>query len=186
MRRKRAMLLSREDILKEMEKGEIKIENYKEELLGMDSLDLRLDNKILEAVNINEVIDPKKPKHFWREVEISNGYILRKNQFILASTIEAIGLGKSIAAQIEGRSSIGRLGIMVHVTAGIIHAGFGIKKPSKITLEVYSLNPNPVKIFPGMRIAQLAFFKLSKPVEKAYDEIGRYRALKGPTPPKPL
>ncbi len=178
------MLLSRQDILYLIEAGEISIEPFDKSLLGGNSLDVRLGSSILVAENIGKAIYALKPANFWKEVSIEGGFELTSGTLILGSTLEKVRLGKSVAAQIEGRSSVGRLGLMVHVTAGLIHAGFGEKQPSIITLEMYSVNPNPVKIFPGMRIAQLAFFKLSSPVEKAYDEYGRYVGQRKPEPPK--
>ncbi len=181
------MLLSRRDIIEYIKKGEIQIEPFDEKMIGVDTIDLRLGEDILIAENINKTIDPKNPEHYWKKEKIGeNGIELKPGSFVLASTMEKIGMGKSIAAFIEGRSSLGRLGIMVHVTAGLAHAGFGELEKSHITLEMYSVNPNPVKLYKGMGIAQLAFIKLSKPAEKAYDEIGKYVGLKGPLPPKPI
>lgn len=181
------MLLNKEEILEYIERGEIKVEPFDKSLVGIDSLDLRLGEEILIAKDINKTIDPKNPENFWEKKYIGeNGIELKPGSFVLASTLEKIGIGKSIAAFIEGRSSLGRLGIMVHVTAGLAHAGFGELKPSHITLEMYSVNPNPVKLYKGMGIAQLAFIKLSKPSKTSYDEIGKYVGLKGPLPPKPM
>ncbi len=181
-------MLSKQDILEAIKKGELSIEPFIEDNLGPDSLDVRLSNKLLVSRNINKVIDPKNPVNYWERIEISKGFMLMPGQFVLGSTIERLSLGRNIAAQIEGRSSIGRLGIMVHVTAGVIHAGFGIKEPSSVTLEIYSVNPNPVMIYPGMKIAQLAFFRLEHGVEKGYDELkgSKYTNQKEPLPPKPI
>lgn len=181
------MLLNGKEILNCIKTGEIKITPFDESLIGVDSLDIRLGNSVLIAKKINKVIDPKNPENFWEEKEIpDSGYILQPNSFVLGSTLEGIGIGKSISAQIEGRSSIGRLGIMVHITAGLIHTGWGTKEPSSITLEIYSINPNPVKLYKGMKIAQLAFFKLSSESDKAYDDIGNYVAQKKAMPPKAI
>ena len=181
------MILEKHDILKLIEEGELKIEPFDEKLLGIDSIDVRLSNYLLVAEEDEDTIDPFKPKNFWREVRIDEeGFELTPGMFVLGSTIERVGLGNTIAGLIHGRSSVGRLGIMVHVTAGMIHAGFGKLEPSRITLEMYSVNPNPVLLKPGMRIAQLAFVKLSRPSEELYDEVGKYVGLKKPTPPEPL
>lgn len=181
-------MLSKQDILDAINKGELEIEPLIKDNLGPDSLDVRLGNKLLISRNINNVIDPKNPLNYWEKIEINKGFMLMPGQFVLGSTMEKLRLGKNIAAQIEGRSSIGRLGIMVHVTAGVVHAGFGIREPSSITLEIYSVNPNPVMIYSGMKIAQLAFFRLEQSVDKGYDEINgsRYVNQKEPLPPKPI
>ncbi len=180
------MILNREEILEYIKNGEIKIEPFEKSNVGVDSIDLRLGKEILIAKAIGKTIDPKKPENYWEKVELKDSIEIGRGDFILASTLEKISIGNKVAAFIEGRSSIGRLGIMVHVTAGVIHAGFGKIKPSRITLEIYSVNPNPVKLYYGMKIAQLVFIKLSKPSEVLYDEVGRYVGLKGPLPPKPL
>ncbi len=180
-------LLSDEEILKEMEAGHLRIEPFNKELLGPDSLDIRLGNELLLAKNIPEVIDSRNPANFFDEVKIDDdGFVLSPGDFVLGTTLEKISLPDHIAAQIEGRSSLGRLGVMVHVTAGIVHVGFGKLKPSRLTLEIYSVNPNPVRLFPGMKIAQLSFFSLSKPVGKGYDELpsSKYAGQEKPLPAK--
>ncbi len=181
------MLLSKNHILEEIKQGNIIIKPFEKKYLGVDTIDLRLSENVLISKNIGETIDPKNPTNYWVKKKIGKtGIILTPGTFLLGSTKERIGLGKGIAAFIEGRSSIGRLGIMVHVTAGLAHAGFGFKKPSTITLEIYSVNPNPVKLYANMRIAQLAFMRLSEKVKKGYDELGRYINQQKPLPPKPV
>ncbi len=181
------MLLSRDDILKEMERGNIAIEPFDPSLLGPESLDIRLGNEMLVARKMNGVINAQKPEDFFESVKISDeGFILKPGVFVLGATLERIKLSGAIAAQIEGRSSLGRLGVMVHVTAGIVHAGFGSSKPARLTLEIYSVNPNPVRLFPGMKIAQLSFFRLSSPVSQGYDDLpmSKYAGQDRPLPPK--
>lgn len=179
------MILTKKEILSLISSNELKIEPFDEEMLGNDSIDLRLGSEILVARDVNRIIDSKAPINYWEKIE-TEGFILKPGKFILASTLERVSLPEDIMAFIEGRSSIGRLGIMVHVTAGIIHAGFGKKEPSSITLEIYSVNPNPVKLHAGMRVAQLVFMKLTEKTE-AYDFLKRskYTSQKGPLPPKP-
>jgi len=179
------MLLERSHILELIEEGKLRVEPFEERLLGNDSLDVRLGGEILVSKPINEVVDAHRPPSFWERRAIGDGFILYPGQFILGSTLERIALPNSVAAFIEGKSSVGRLGIMVHVTAGVIHAGFGSKGPSTITLEIYSVNPNPVRIYEGMPIAQLTFHPLSRE-GYAYDERGSYVGQQGPLPPKGL
>jgi len=180
------MLLERSHILELMKEGQLKVEPFEERLLGNDSLDVRLGSRILVSKPINEVVDAREPASFWEERSIGrDGFILYPSQFILGSTLERISLPNHVAAFIEGKSSVGRLGVMVHVTAGVIHAGFGAKEPSAITLEIYSVNPNSVRIYEGMPIAQLTFHLLSRE-GYAYDEKGHYVGQRGPLPPKGL
>jgi dCTP deaminase len=181
------VILSRDSILNAISEGEIIIEPFDKSLVGIDTVDVRLGRKILLATNVGKVIDPKTPENYWKEIDIGEEeFLLPPGSFILGSTLERIGLSKKYAAMIEGRSSIGRLGIMVHVTAGLIHAGFGFKSPSTITLEIYSINPNPVRLYAGMRIAQLAFFQLDKELSFGYDDLptSKYKGQDSPLPPK--
>lgn len=106
-------------------------------------------------------------------------YILDPGEFILGSTYESVSLPSNIAARFEGKSSLGRLGLATHVTAGFIDPGFR----GQITLEIKNVNLHPIAISPRMRIGQLCFFE-TKPVEHPYgsDEVGsHYQGQIGPT-----
>ncbi len=164
-------LLTDIEIKEAMKKGLINIVNLDEKNIGPDSIDIRLGDKVLISKVLDKPLDlTKKDVNFLEKKEIpDSGFILNPGQFILSHTIERISLAENIAATIEGRSSIGRYGLMVHMTAGIIHAGFGFKSPSTLTLEIYSVNPNPLILKKGMKIAQLSFFKLSDKVSMGYD-----------------
>ncbi len=179
-------LMSDVEVLEAMDAGSIKIEPFDRGLLGPDSLDIRLGNEVLVSRTVGKTIDPNKPDDFFESRKIDGPFTLEPGQFVLGTTLERISLSESIAAQIEGRSSLGRLGIMVHMTAGIIHAGFGAKEPSTLTLEIYSVNPNSVYLHARMKIAQLSFFKLNKKVSKGYDFIStsKYISQNRPLAPK--
>lgn len=164
-------LMSDTDVLEAIEKKEIRIEPFDASLLSPDSLDIRLGNELLVSKVIRKTIDSIRPEDFFESRKINDSFVLEPRQFVLGTTLEKIALSETIAAQIEGRSSLGRLGIMVHMTAGIIHAGFGSKEPSALTLEIYSVNPNRVLLHVGMKIAQLSFFKLTKKASKGYDSM---------------
>jgi dCTP deaminase len=180
-------LMSDKDIREALSKGEIGVVPFEERFLGPDSLDIRLGDEILVSKGIGRTIDPNSPEDFFDRVSIDGSFKLESAQFVLGTTLERISLSDSVSAQIEGRSSLGRLGIMVHMTAGIIHAGFGAKKPSALTLEIYSVNPNPVLLHPGMKIAQLSFFRLNRSASRGYDFMAgsKYVSQSGPLPPKP-
>ena len=96
-------------------------------------------------------------------------FIIAPGQFILASTVETISIPKSIAATLEGLSSVARLGITVHA-AGLVNAGTGIKSPTTLTLEISCQNSSPVKLYPGMRIVQIIFHRLESEAKTGYDE----------------
>ena len=97
-------------------------------------------------------------------------------QFLLASTVETLTLPDDIVARVEGKSSIGRIGLAVHITAGFIDPGF----EGQITLEVANLAPWPVILRPGMRIAQIAFTVMDSPADKPYGAVGHYQGQVGP------
>ncbi len=180
------MLLSNADIERYIQQGDIKIDPFVPENVGPDSIDIRLSDKLLIAKKVDKVIDPQKgiDMEFDEHSLIDGPYAIRPGDFILGSTYEKIGLSNIITAQLEGRSSIGRLGIVIHMTAGLIHAGWGNKTPSTLTLEISSVNPNPVYLYNGMKIAQLSFFKLMGPAKKGYDDQSKskYSEQQGPLP----
>lgn len=180
------MLLSDGSILELVEKGELIIEPFDKSLLGPSSLDLRLGNEFLifERTRI-DVIDPHRPiDKFVKLVRINDNehFIIHPNEFILATTLEYIKLPNYLAARIEGRSSLARLGLIIHSTGGFIDAGF----EGQLTLEMSNLNNVPVKLFPGMRIAQIAFILQDKPSIKPYSErkTSKYHKQKGPVASK--
>jgi len=168
------VILSDRDIKKYIEEGKIKIHPLPdfEIQLGPASLDVRLDN-IFRVFNHTQVpyIDPKNKSTFENlteviKIEENKPFVLQPGQFILASTLEEVELPDDVGARIEGRSSWGRLGIIVHSTAGYIDPGF----KGKITLEMSNIGMLPVLLYPGMRICQLSFEKLSSPAQKPYPQ----------------
>lgn len=137
------------------------------------SLDIHLDRFFLRP-RIGEligVIDPAVEQDLMEPVEMDGDrpYILGAHSFALGSTLETVSLGTRVAAQVDGRSSIGRLGTLIHVTAGWIDPGF----IGTVTLELVNLAPWPVKLYPGMRIGQLVFSMLNEPTEVRYGSPDR-------------
>jgi len=117
-----------------------------------------------------------------REVSVERGeeFILHPGEFVLGSTYELITLPDDVAARLEGKSSLGRLGLMTHSTAGFIDPGFS----GHVTLELANVATLPIKLYPGMKIGQLCFFRLSSPAEHPYgsEKYGsRYQGQRGPT-----
>jgi len=165
--------MSDNEILQAMERGEILIEPFSaEEMLGPCSVDLHLLDEFL-VFEVGRVIDPKEDNSNNRVTQLiktgGKPFIIAPGQFILASTVERITLSKSIAGTLEGRSSIARLGIIVHA-AGLVNAGTGLVKPSRLTLEVACQNSSPVKLYPGMKIVQIIFHRLGGNATTGYDE----------------
>ncbi len=168
------MILSDRDIKKAIESGRVKIESDQAELfryIHASSMDLRLGNvfKVYEHSKY-AVLDPKNPKTFaqnMRIITIADGdpFIVQPGEFILGVTQEKITVPDDLVVRVEGRSSLGRLGIIVHSTAGFVDPGFS----GTITLEISNLNRLPVALYPGMRVCQLAFEMMTSPAETPYN-----------------
>jgi len=165
------MMLSDTEILEAIRKGEIIIDPFKEENVGPCSVDLTLSSNFT-LFEEGQLIDSKRLSETFKTqaIEAKGGGIeLKPGQFILAKTVEKIAVSKDIAATLEGRSSIARLGVFVHA-AGLVNPGSGLTKPVPMVLEVFSQNSSPVKLYPGMKIVQIIFYKLSTPARQGYDE----------------
>ncbi|MHA1860601.1 MAG: dCTP deaminase [Candidatus Asgardarchaeia archaeon] len=169
------MFLGRDDIFMALKKGDIQIEPFNEDMVGPDSVDVHLGDKLLIVENNGEIIDPEDLSNQRVRVHDLNErpYLLKRDDFILGHTMEKIGLSNKIFALIEGRSSLGRLGVVVHMTAGIIHAGWGYDNPNALTLEISSVNPNPILIKKRMGIGQLVFAELKNETSIGYSQIPR-------------
>ena len=181
------MLLSDRDIRAEVAAGRVKVEPFTEAMIQPSSVDVRLDRffRVFENHKYS-VIDPSiEQADLTREVAVvpDEFFILHPGEFVLASTYEVITLPDDIAGRLEGKSSLGRLGLLTHSTAGFIDPGFS----GHITLELSNVANLPVKLFPGMKIGQLCLIKLSSPAEHPYGSAvygSRYQGQRGPTPSK--
>lgn len=171
------MLLSDRTIKQLVKQDKLIVRPFKLENLGGSSLDLTLGDEILTFKTERGIIDPRKKANMRSKRINKEGISLNPNQFLIASTQEYIGLPNDLVARIEGRSSIARLGVVVHSTGGFVDAGF----EGTLTLEMSNLNNVPVKLYPGMRIAQLTFIQQDKPSEQPYGKRGKYQRQKGPT-----
>ena len=178
------MLLSDRDIRAEITAGRVAVEPFAESMVQPSSDDVRLDRffRVFENHKYS-VIDPSiEQSELTREVivEPNEHFILHPGEFVLASTYEIITLPDDIAGRLEGKSSLGRLGLLTHSTAGFIDPGFS----GHITLELSNVANLPVKLFPGMKIGQLCLIKLSSPAEHPYGSAvyaSRYQGQRGPT-----
>ena len=166
------MILSDIDIKKYIERGEIVIDPLSPENIGSCSVDLTLSDTFLVFEGV-DIIDPQKFNDLKRSTKTikTNGkpFTINPHQFILAMTREKIAISKQLAATLEGRSSIARLGLIVHA-AGLVNPGTGILQPKPLVLEVFCENTAPIKLYPGMKIVQIIFHKLTTPASKGYDE----------------
>lgn len=173
-------MLSDGDLQEAMESGCLDI--VPAGVLQPASIDLHLEDGFKTVIpDGGFVIDPEKKTTGHHTLVTSGiGYALSPGAFILASTIEFIGICEHYAARVEGKSSLGRLGLMVHSTAGFIDPGFR----GQITLELSNVNNSPIMLTPGMAIAQLCVFELKTPAREPYGSEGlgsRYQGQRGPT-----
>jgi len=179
------VLLSDRDIRAQIESKRVGVEPFAESMIQPSSVDVRLDKFFRVFENHKyEVIDPAlEQPELTREIIAEDGeaFILHPGEFVLASTYEVITLPDDIAGRLEGKSSLGRLGLLTHSTAGFIDPGFS----GHITLELSNVANLPVKLYPGMKIGQLCLIKLSSAAEHPYGSaqyLNRYQGQRGPTP----
>lgn len=178
------MLLSDRDIRANIDAGRIQLDPYEPGMIQPSSIDVRIDRYFRLFDNHKyPVIDPAEDQPDLTrlvEVEPDQPFILHPGEFVLGATYEQVTLPDDIAARLEGKSSLGRLGLLTHSTAGFIDPGFS----GHVTLELSNMATLPVKLWPGMKIGQLCFFQLSSPAEKPYgsaDYKSRYQGQRGPT-----
>ncbi|WP_104191742.1 dCTP deaminase [Cryobacterium sp. Y82] len=178
------MLLSDRDIKAELNAGRIGLEPLDPAMIQPSSIDVRLDRLFRLFDNhkyayIDPAEDQPELTHLI-ETKPDEPFILHPGEFVLGATYEQVTLPDDVAARLEGKSSLGRLGLLTHSTAGFIDPGFS----GHVTLELSNVATLPIKLWPGMKIGQLCFFQLSSPAEKPYgsSEYGsRYQGQRGPT-----
>lgn len=171
------MILSDKDIKIALEKGDVTITPYSEQYLQPASVDLHLDKHFLVFDNHKyAVIDPKLPiDEMMQSIEITeDGYfVLHPGEFALGLIYETTGVSDSYVGRLEGKSSVGRLGLLIHVTAGFLDPGNTLK----MTLELHNTANLPIKLYYKMPIAQMAFEKISSPVEKPYNQMNNAKYI---------
>jgi dCTP deaminase len=179
------VLLSDRDILAEIEAKRIVLEPYDESLLQPSSIDFRLDRyfRVFENHRYPHIDPAADQSDLTRVVEPDGdeAFILHPGEFVLGSTLEVVSLPDDLAARVEGKSSLGRLGLLTHATAGFVDPGFS----GHVTLELANVATLPIKLYPGMKIGQLCFFRLSTPAQHPYgsEKYGsHYQGQRGPTP----
>jgi len=179
------VLLSDRDIRAQVDTGRVTLEPYDDAMVQPSSIDVRLDRyfRVFENHRYPHIDPAEDQPDLTRGIEPSVGepFILHPGEFVLASTYEVVSLPDDIAARLEGKSSLGRLGLLTHSTAGFIDPGFS----GHVTLELSNVATLPIKLWPGMKIGQLCFFRLTSPAEYPYgsEKYGsRYQGQRGPTP----
>jgi dCTP deaminase len=179
------VLLSDRDIRFEIESGRVKIDPYEPGMVQPSSVDVRLDRyfRVFENHRYPHIDPAVEQPDLTRlvEPEGDDAFILHPGEFVLASTYEVITLPDDVASRLEGKSSLGRLGLLTHSTAGFIDPGFS----GHVTLELSNVATLPMKLWPGMKIGQLCMFRLTSPAEHPYGSAlhgSRYQGQRGPTP----
>ena len=181
------MVLSDRTIRRLLEEGRIGIDPYDEALLQPSSVDVRVDRFFRVFHNARYAfIDVKEPQEDLTElVEIDDErpFILHPGEFVLGSTLERIVLPDDLVARLEGKSSLGRLGLLIHSTAGFIDPGWD----GHVTLELSNVANLPITIYPGMKIGQISFMQMTEPATTPYGSTGigsKYKGQQGPTASK--
>ena len=178
------MLMSDRDIRASIEAGQIGLEPLEMGLLQPSSFDVRLDRffRLFDNHKYPFIHPSEQKDDLTRLVEVASdeAFILHPGEFVLGSTFEFVTLPNDVAARLEGKSSLGRLGLLTHSTAGFVDPGF----KGHVTLELSNTATLPIKLWPGMKIGQLCFFKLTSPSEFPYGSdkySSRYQGQRGPT-----
>ncbi len=176
------MILSDRDIKKLVAQKRLVIKPYDPNCVQPSTYNLHFSNRVrVFDTHKASIVDIKEKIDISRLVTVEKeGFILHPNEFILGSTVEYFKIPKSLAAKLEGRSSLGRLGLIIHATAGYVDPGFS----GHLTFEISNISRLPIKLYPFMKIAQICFFKMSSPVAIPYGDKrlkSKYMNQKGPT-----
>jgi dCTP deaminase len=178
------MVLSDRTIKAEVAAGRLIFDPYDESLVQPSSVDMRVDRQFRVFHNARyPYIDVKQPMDELTElvtVEGDEAFILHPGEFVLGQTLERVSLPDDLVARLEGKSSLGRLGLLIHSTAGFVDAGF----EGNLTLELSNVANLPITIYHGMPIGQISFMRMDGPVEQPYGarEVGsKYQGQAEPT-----
>jgi dCTP deaminase len=179
------VILSDVSIRKALADGRIVIDPLDERMIQPSSIDLRVDQYFRVFRNdTTPFIDPKESQENLTElVEVADeaAFILHPGEFVLGSTYERVALPDDLVARLEGKSSLGRLGLLIHSTAGFVDAGWD----GHLTLELSNVANLPIAIYPKMKIGQISFLEMTTPAAAPYGSASmgsKYQGQRGPTP----
>jgi len=179
------MILNDEQLAQAIEAGRLVLDPFKPSRVQPASVDLTLGNEFAYWPDAQRMVDLDDPSTFPEMTRrttsgFKDGYPLRPGAFALASTAEVVGLASDLCARVEGRSSLGRLGLCIHATAGFIDPGFS----GQITLELFNMSPHVLLLIPGMTICQLAVQQMGAPSARPYgaERGSKYQGQAGATP----
>ncbi len=179
------MVLSDRTIRSEIEAGRIQIDPYDEGLIQPSSVDVRVDGKFRVFHNGRyPYIDVRQPMEGLTELvqpKPDEPFILHPGEFVLGQTLERVTLPNDLVARLEGKSSLGRLGLLIHSTAGFVDSGFS----GNLTLELSNVANLPITIYEGMPIGQISFMRMDGPVERPYGSRENHSKYQGQAEPTP-
>ena len=177
------MVLSDRTIRSEIEAGRIRIDPFDPELIQPSSVDVRVDRAFRVFHNARYAyIDVRQPMDGLTElveVDDSEPFILHPGEFVLGQTLERVALPDDLVARLEGKSSLGRLGLLIHSTAGFVDSGFS----GNLTLELSNVANLPITIYEGMPIGQLSFMRMDRSVDNPYGSTATGSKYQGQTEP---
>lgn len=185
------VILSDRTLREQLSAGRIVVDPLDESLIQPSSIDVRISNMFRvfrnhtagvidvkqDLAELTELIEMPTDEHGVGDTP----FMLHPGEFVLGSTLERIGVPEDLVGRVEGKSSLGRLGLMIHSTAGFIDAGFD----GHITLELANVASLPITLYPGMKIGQVSFMQMSSPAERPYGQGAsgsKYQGQQGPTP----
>ena len=179
------MILSDRSIREELSAGRILIDPLDQSCIQPSSVDLHVDRyfRVFRNHTMGH-IDVKQDQEDLTElvtIQPDDVFILHPGEFVLGSTAERVALPDDLVARLEGKSSLGRLGLLIHSTAGFVDAGFS----GHLTLELSNVANLPITLYPGMKIGQISFLRMTTPAERPYGSAGtgsKYQGQRGPTP----
>ena len=181
------MILSDRSLREQLASGRIVIEPLDESLIQPSSVDVRISNLFRVFRNhTRSVLDVKEDlRELTEPIEMpedgSEPFMLHPGEFVLGSTLERVAVPDDLVGRVEGKSSLGRLGLLIHSTAGFIDAGFD----GHITLELANVASLPITLYPGMKIGQVSFMQMTTPADNPYGKGAtgsKYQGQRGPTP----
>ncbi len=174
------MVLSDRTIRQEIESGRIVVDPFDDSLIQPSSIDVRVDSRYRVFHNQRHpYIDVRKPMDDLTELVEAGGeepFILHPGEFVLGQTLERVTLPNDLVARLEGKSSLGRLGLLIHSTAGFVDSGFS----GNLTLELSNVANLPITIYEGMPIGQISFMRMDGPVERPYGSEIEHQQVPGP------
>ena len=179
------MILSDRSLREEIAAGRIVIDPFDDSCVQPSSVDLRLDHRFLVFRNhaMGHIDVRTDLSALTEQVEVAGDdpFILHPGEFVLGSTSERVGVPDDLVARLEGKSSLGRLGLLIHSTAGYVDAGWD----GQLTLELSNVANLPITLYPGMKIGQISFMRMTTPADRPYGSDGlgsKYRGQDGPRP----